>query len=122
MFFIVRRRRKLKETPQTLAMRQEAKNVLPPRLMELAGQYGFEVNGVRIKHNVSNWGSCSVKGNINLNLNLMRLPEYLRDYVMIHELCHLKYMNHGQEFHALLESLCPGHREYHKELRNYKLI
>lgn len=122
MFFIVRRRRKLKETPQTLAMRQEAKNVLPPRLMELAGQYGFEVNEVRIKHNVSNWGSCSVKGNINLNLNLMRLPEYLRDYVMIHELCHLKYMNHGPEFHALLESLCPGHREYHKELRNYKLI
>lgn len=122
MFFIVRRRRKLKETPQTLAMRQEAKKVLPPRLMELAGQYGFEVNGVRIKHNVSNWGSCSVKGNINLNLNLMRLPEYLRDYVMIHELCHLKYMNHGPEFHALLESLCPGHRKYHKELRNYKLI
>lgn len=122
MFFIVRRRRKLKETPQTLALRQEAKKVLPPRLMELAGQYGFEVNGVRIKHNVSNWGSCSVKGNINLNLNLMRLPEYLRDYVMIHELCHLKYMNHGPEFHALLESLCPGHREYQKELRNYKLI
>lgn len=119
---IRRRRRKLPETPEVAALRSEAKKVLPARLRELAAIYGFQVNKVFIKHNVSNWGSCSSKGNINLNLNLMRVPEELRDYVMIHELCHLRHMNHGSEFHNLLETLCPGHRELAKELKNYKLI
>ena len=82
----------------------------------------FRYNRVAIKNNSSNWGSCSELGNINLNLNLMRLPEQLRDYVMLHELCHLRYMNHGPEFHALLESVCPGHRNLARELKGYRLI
>ena len=52
----------------------------------------------------------------------MRLPEELRDYVMLHELSHLKHMNHGPEFHALLESVCPDHLALRKRLREYKLI
>jgi predicted metal-dependent hydrolase len=104
------------------ALRAEAKAVLPNRLAELAGKYGFHYNQVRIKHNSSNWGSCSAKGNINLNLNLMRVPEELRDYVMLHELCHLRYMNHGPQFHALLESVCPGHRNLQQQLKKHKLI
>lgn len=124
VFRIVRRRprRRLKETEETLRLRSEAKICLPPRLRELADAHGFEFNQVRIKHNVSNWGSCSSKGNINLNLNLMRLPEHLRDYVMLHELCHLRQMNHGPEFHALLESLCPDWRQCRAQLREYRLI
>lgn len=121
---IIRRRprRKLEETPQVAQLRLQAKEYLPKRLSDLASKNGFEYNQVRIKHNVSNWGSCSSKGNINLNLNLMRLPEDLRDYVLLHELCHLKHMNHGPEFHRLLESVCPGHREYRRRLREFKLI
>ena len=102
--------------------RAEAKKTLPPRLAELAGKYSFEYNRVRIKHNVSNWGSCSRKGNINLNLNLVRLPDEVRDYVLLHELCHLRHPNHGPEFHALLESLCPDHRAKEKELRKYRIF
>ena len=117
-----RRRRKLAETPEVKQLRAEAKAYLPARLKELADLNGFRYNQVRIKHNVSNWGSCSVKGNINLNLNLMRLPEELRDYVMLHELCHLKHLNHGPEFHALLESVCPEHRRLQRQLKDYKLI
>lgn len=117
-----RPRRKLEETPEVAVMRAEAKEKLPARLNELASENGFKFNRVAIKHNVSNWGSCSSKGNINLNLNLVRLPQDLQDYVMLHELCHLRYMNHGPEFHALLEEVCPGHRKYQKELREYKLI
>lgn len=90
-------------------LRQLAKESLPPRLAELAQRYGFEYAGVRIKHNASNWGSCSVRKNINLNLNLVRLPRYLSDYVMLHELCHLRHANHGPEFHALHEGLCVRH-------------
>jgi predicted metal-dependent hydrolase len=122
---VVRRRRakrKLAETPEVAELRRQAKAYLPGRLAELAAQHGFSYNQVRIKHNVSNWGSCSVKKNINLNLNLMRLPAELRDYVMLHELCHLKYMNHGKEFHALMESICPNHKALRRQLRDYKLL
>lgn len=87
-------------------LREEAKILLPQKLSYFAGQYGFKFRKVTIKHNSSNWGSCSRAGNINLNLNLIRLPEPLCDYVLLHELCHLKEPNHGPHFHALLERLC----------------
>ncbi len=106
--------------------REMAKETLPPRLAELAGEYGFHYGRVTIKHNRSNWGSCSAKGNINLNLNLVRLPKELQDYVMLHELCHLRYMDHGTGFHRLLEDLC--RREgidkdsMRKQLKSYILL
>lgn len=88
-------------------LRARAKAYLPERTREMARRYGFtNLNRIAIKHNLTNWGSCSRLGNINLNLNLMRLPYPVSDYVIIHELCHLRYLNHGPEFHALLESLC----------------
>ena len=90
---------------QVEAMRKEAKELLPRRLSELAERYGFNFGRIFIKHNSSNWGSCSARGNINLNLNLVRLPQLLRDHVILHELCHLRHPNHGPEFHALLERL-----------------
>jgi hypothetical protein len=102
-------------------LRARAKAELPPRLRELAAAHGFTYARVFIKNNVSNWGSCSVRGNINLNLRLVTLPKELQDYVMLHELCHLKEMNHGPRFHALLESVCPNHRVWEKELRTYRI-
>ena len=85
------------------ALRRQAKAELPPRLEELAARYGFSYNRVAIKHNATNWGSCSAKSNINLNLNIVRLPKVLQDYVLLHELCHLKHQDHGHAFHLLLE-------------------
>lgn len=122
-----KQRRRLNDEPQPSAedieaMRAEAKRNLPVRLAELAEEYSFTYNKVRIKHNSSNWGSCSRKGNINLNLNIVRLPDELRDYVLLHELCHLKHPDHGQSFHTLLESLCPDHRRKEKELRKYRIF
>ena len=87
------------------ALRRQAKAELPSRLAELASRYGFVYNRVTIKHNASNWGSCSSRMNINLNLNIVRLPKVLQDYVLIHELCHLKHQDHGHAFHLLLEHL-----------------
>ncbi len=108
-------------------LRAEAKAWLPGRLRELADRYGFTIGKVFIKHNKSNWGSCSVRSNINLNLNLMRLPEDLRDYVMLHELAHLRHANHGPQFHALLDALCTdctgrSARDLEKDIRKYRLI
>ena len=96
-------RRKAPAGPEVEALRTRAKAELPARLQELAAAHGFTYARVCIKNNVSNWGSCSVKGNINLNLRLLTLPERLQD------------------FHALLETVCPGHRELEKELRTYRI-
>ncbi|MBE6240758.1 MAG: M48 family metallopeptidase [Bacteroidales bacterium] len=105
---MARQREKYKDAPvasseQIEALRRQAKAELPPRLAELAGRYGFTYNRVTIKHNATNWGSCSAKSNINLNLNIVRLPRVLQDYVLLHELCHLRHQDHGHAFHLLLE-------------------
>ena len=123
-FFTLSARRKPRKAPtgaRVEALRAQAKAELPPRLAELAARHGFSYNRLTIKNNVSNWGSCSSLKNINLNLRLVSLPEELRDYVMLHELCHLKYLNHSPQFHALLESVCPGHRALARELRGYRI-
>ena len=91
------------------SLRLQARAELPGRLAELASRYGFSYNRVTVKHNVSNWGSCSSKGNINLNLNIVRLPRVLQDYVLLHELCHLRHQDHGQGFHLLLEHVLTDH-------------
>ena len=91
------------------SLRAKAKTALPPRLADLAARYGFLYHRVAIKHNTSNWGSCSSKGNINLNLNLMRVPVPLQDYILLHELTHLRHPDHGPAFHAELERLLADH-------------
>ena len=103
-----RQKDRLKDAPvasssEIEALRRQAKSELPQRLAELAAHYGFIYNKVTIKHNSSNWGSCSARNNINLNLNIVRLPHVLRDYVLLHELCHLRHHDHGHAFHLLLE-------------------
>ena len=103
-----RQRDRMKDVPQVSPqvvdeMRLKAKEQLPRRLAELAGRYGFVYNRVAVKHNSTNWGSCSTRGNINLNLNIVRLPAPLQDYVLLHELCHLRHHDHGHAFHLLLE-------------------
>ena len=91
------------------SLRAKAKAALPPRLAEFATRYGFIYHRVTIKHNTSNWGSCSSKGNINLNLNLMRVPVPLQDYILLHELTHLRHPDHGPAFHTELERLLADH-------------
>lgn len=108
---VARQKERYKEVPKAdpqhiEAMRRQAKSELPGRLAELAARYGFIYNRVTIKHNSTNWGSCSARNNINLNLNIVRLPAALRDYILLHELCHLRHHDHGQGFHLLLEHVC----------------
>ena len=104
-------------------MREAARTALVPKLREAAARNGFDFKGrVAIKNNASNWGSCSSKGNINLNMRLVLLPERLQDYVILHELCHLRHQNHGQAFHALLDFLIGGkEKELQRELHEWKI-
>lgn len=112
----------LPEGEDAESLRARAKAALPPRLKALADRYGFKYNRVTIKHNVSNWGSCSTKGNINLNLNLMRVSEPLQDYILLHELTHLHQSNHGPVFHGELERLLADHFSRHAGEEAFKTL
>lgn len=101
-------------------MRWEAKIYLPKRLNELAEKHGFKYQNVSIKNASTRWGSCSSVNNINLNLHLMRVPEYLIDYVLLHELAHTVVKNHGEKFWLLLEQCYPNARKADKEMNNYR--
>ena len=105
----------------TEAMRIEAKMFLPKRVEELADEYEFSYRRVFVKNAKTLWGSCSSKNNINLNLHLMRLPEKLRDYIIIHELAHTVHRNHGPEFWGLLDHYFGDARSMAKELKKYKI-
>lgn len=100
-------------------MRQEARVYLPARLDELARIHGLHFGSMSVKHVKSRWGSCSSANNINLNLHLMRLPDRLIDYVLLHELAHTVEKNHGPGFWHLMEKICPGARKLNKELKRY---
>lgn len=103
------------------AWRKEAKKFLPPRIGELARLHGFDIKRVAIKNNRSRWGSCSNENNINLSLHLMRLPQHLIDYVLLHELVHTVHKNHSKQFWKRLDSITGNARALDKELRNYRI-
>ena len=101
------------------ALRKEAKEFLPKRLHELSGKYGLPFNKVYIKNMKSRWGSCSHRNNINLNMQLMQLPDHVIDYVILHELAHTVVRNHSKKYWAFLDKLVGNAKMQDKELRNY---
>ena len=103
------------------AWRIEAKAYLPLRTRDLAKKHGFKVNKVNVKKASTRWGSCSPENNISLNLQLMRLPGNLADYIILHELVHTVEKNHQASFWNLLEKVLPDARKLDKELNKYTL-
>lgn len=102
-------------------LRFEAKEYLPTRTYELAKKYRFQFNKIFIKNNKTVWGSCSGRNNINLNLHLIRLPGYLIDYVIIHELCHTVEKNHGPGFWKLMDSILGDAKKISGELKQFSI-
>lgn len=100
--------------------RTQARRQLLERLEYLARQHGFAYNKVFIKNQKSRWGSCSSHNNINLNVHLMRLPEELRDYVLVHELVHTRHKNHSRQFWATLNAIVGDGRRLQRQLRRYQ--
>jgi predicted metal-dependent hydrolase len=97
-------------------LRSLAKDWLPPRVHDLAEYAGEEAEKVRVGDQKSRWGSCSSKGTISLNWRLLLLRIDLQDYVIFHELAHLRHMNHSPAFWAHLETLQPNARSRDREI------
>lgn len=81
--------------------------------------FGHEVKGLRLKYNRSNWGSCSNSGNINLSTRLLMTPEWVRDYVIVHELAHMNEMNHSKKYWRIVEKVYPEYKKAEKWLKVY---
>lgn len=103
------------------ALRRNAKIILPMRLYQLSGEHNLPYKSVKINSSRGRWGSCSARKAINLSYFLVLLPPHLIDYVLLHELCHTREMNHGDRFWALLNSMTDGKAfELREELKSYK--
>jgi hypothetical protein len=81
--------------------------------------YGFTYNRVSIKNHKSRWGSCSSKGNLNFNYKIIFLPENAFDYIIVHELCHLKELNHSKRFWDLVAKATPNYKDIRKQLKDH---
>jgi predicted metal-dependent hydrolase len=99
------------------AMRDVARRELPQQLQALAKIQGLEVTGISIRNQLSRWGSCSRHGRIALNFRLIQMPPAVREYILLHELMHLRQANHSRRFWSLVESVCPHFRESERWLK-----
>jgi len=90
-------------------LRALARRELAARAEELARQHAAPMRRVMVRNQKSRWGSCSVRGTISLNWRLIQVPETVRDYIILHELTHLRHLNHSPRFWAAVESVCPDY-------------
>ncbi|MDX1766090.1 MAG: YgjP-like metallopeptidase domain-containing protein, partial [Candidatus Saccharimonadales bacterium] len=102
-------------------LRSKSKQQLPQRAHDLAREHSFRFNSIRLKNITSRWGSYSSKQNLNLAIQLIRLPTELIDHVILHELCHSRQMSHDPAFWREFESVRPQFRSERKQLHKYQL-
>lgn len=101
------------------AHQKRARHELPARLTELATRHGLTVARVSIRNQRTRWGSCGRDGHISLNWRLVLMPPDVRDYVLVHELMHLRRLDHSRAYWKLVAAACPGYREARQWLRTH---
>ncbi len=99
-----------------------AMDFLPKRIAKIASETNLKYNKVSVRATRTRWGSCSSENNISLSIYLMTLPEYLIDFIIIHELCHTIHHNHSPKFHELVNFICNGReKEFEQDLRKFQI-
>ena len=102
---------------KVIALAEEALKVIPERVEYFAKVIGVTYGKITIRNQKTRWGSCSSKGNLNFNCLLMLAPSEVLDYVVVHELCHRKQMNHSKAFWLEVEKVLPNYKEVRKWLK-----
>lgn len=112
------------EVEQTLQawLTEKSRLYFPTRIRHLNKKPDFTYGQIFIKNHRTLWGSCSDQGNINLNWRLIMAPRFVSDYILFHEMCHLKYLNHSPRFWALVESVCPDYQAAEDWIREYGFL
>ncbi|MGE5410302.1 MAG: M48 family metallopeptidase [Clostridiales bacterium] len=101
----------------TTWLKLKAERYIPERVEHLAEEYGFKYNKITIRDQKTRWGSCSRAGNLSFNFKLMVYDKEIIDYVIVHELCHLKELNHSVRFWRHVEKIMPNYKILRKELK-----
>ena len=104
----------------TAWLRNKANETLKAKTKEWAEKIGVEYNNIVIKDQRTCWASCSGKKNINYSYRIVKMPLAVQDYLMVHELCHLVHMNHGQEYWQLVAQYCPDYKSHRRWLNENK--
>lgn len=102
---------------KVIALAEEALKVIPERVEYFAKVIGVTYGKITVRNQKTRWGSCSSKGNLNFNCLLMLAPPEVLDYVVVHELCHRKQMNHSKAFWLEVEKVLPNYKEVRKWLK-----
>ncbi|MDB5255287.1 MAG: putative metal-dependent hydrolase [Candidatus Nomurabacteria bacterium] len=105
--------------------KEQARFLVHERLEHFNAHYNFTYHRVSIRNQKTRWGSCSNKGNLNFSYRILFLEPEAQDYLIVHELCHLKEFNHSQRFWDLVSEQSPNYKKYHLELRhksNFKIL
>ena len=99
-------------------LKKEAREIIQSRIIEMNKTYGFDYNRIAIRNQKTCWGSASYKKNLNFNYKIAFFPERLRDYIIVHEICHLKELNHSSKFWELVTRTFPDYKEIRKQIKN----
>lgn len=122
---LMKERQKERESAEKLdaeevrELARQALKVIPERVAFFAPKVGVTYGRITIRNQRTRWGSCSGKGNLNFNCLLMLTPSEIMDYVVVHELCHRKEMNHSAAFWAEVEKILPDYRERRRWLKEH---
>ncbi len=109
----------IKFAPTRSKTRAEALEFVKSRIVHYNQHYGFSMGRISIRNQKNLWGSCSARKNLNFNHKIVELPLDQADYIIVHELCHLKELNHSKNFWNLVSETIPNFRDLKNQLRNY---
>lgn len=104
-----------------LQNKEKARKIITQKTKEVCEKTGLQFTKIRIGNQKSRWGSCTKNGTLSFNYKLIYLPENLRDYIIVHEVCHLKELNHSSRFWRLVDEFFPSRKECRKNLKKYKI-